>query len=144
MQFDPENHINKLCAYGMQLESEGQPEKASGLFQRAFREAKNDLEKFIAAHYVARHQKSTADKLKWDIEALNFALKIENEDIKASYPSLYLNIGKCYEDLKDFVKAYENYLLAFDYTIFLPNDGYGNMIKSAINKGMERVHFKSN
>jgi hypothetical protein len=144
MQFDPENHINKLCAQGMQLEGEGQPEKASGLFLQACFEAENDLEKFTAAHYVARHQKNIAEKLKWDETALILALKIGSEDIKATYPSFYLNVGKCYEDLKDFVKAGENYLLAFDFTIFLPNDGYGAMIKSAINHGLERVQFNSN
>ena len=29
------------------------------------------------------------------------AMKVNDEGIKPSYPSLYLNIGKCYEDLND-------------------------------------------
>lgn len=33
------------------------------------------LKKFAAAHYVARHQNSVADKLKWDETALQIALK---------------------------------------------------------------------
>jgi rifampin ADP-ribosylating transferase len=109
MQFDPENHVNKLCAEGMHLEAEGQPEKASKLFRQAWNDAENDLEKFTAAHYIARHQKSISDKLHWDKTALNLALKIPDENIKMAYPSLYLNIGKCHEELNDFVKAHENY-----------------------------------
>jgi tetratricopeptide (TPR) repeat protein len=139
MQFDPENHVNKLCAQGMQAEGEGKPEEASKLFQQAWNEAANDREKFTAAHYVARHQKSVADKLKWDQAALDRALKIDEEDIKGAYPSLYLNIAKCYEDLKDFDKANENYLLALNFTTFLLDDGYGNMIRGGINNGIERV-----
>jgi hypothetical protein len=139
MHFDPENHVNKLCSDGMLLEGEGKSEAASKLFHQAWNDATNDLEKLTAAHYVARHQKSVADKLKWDETALNLALNINNEDIKDTYPSLYLNIGKCYEDLKDLAKAHENYLLALNYAALLPNDGYGNMIKSGINRGIERV-----
>ncbi len=144
MQFDPENNVNKLCARGMQAEGEGKPEDASKLFQQAWDEAANDREKFTAAHYVARHQKSVADKLKWDEAALNLALKIGDEDIKGAYPSLYLNIAKCYEDLNEFDKAHENYILALNFTTSLLDDGYGNMIRAGINKGIERVQLKSN
>jgi len=139
MHFDPENHVNKLCAQGMLSEGEGKPGAASKLFLQAWNEAANDREKFTAAHYVARHQKSVADKLKWDEAALNLALKIGDDDIKGAYPSLYLNIAKCYEDLKDFDKAHENYILALNFTTALLNDGYGNMINGCINNGIERV-----
>ncbi|WP_435353747.1 rRNA adenine methyltransferase [Emticicia sp. SJ17W-69] len=137
MQFDPNNPIVKLCAEGINIE--GDASEALQLFQRAWDEATNDFEKFIAAHYVARHQKSTEDKLNWDKIALNAAIKVDNEEIKESFPSLYLNIGKCYEDLKDFENAIENYQLALTYTDHLPNDGYGKMIESAIINGLERV-----
>jgi len=144
MQFDPENHVNKLCAQGMQSEGEGKPEEASKLFQQAWNEAANDREKFTAAHYVARHQTSVADKLKWDQAALNLALKIDEEDIKGAYPSLYLNIAKCYEDLNEFAKAHENYLSALNFTTFLLDNGYGNMIRAGIGNGIERVQLKLN
>jgi tetratricopeptide (TPR) repeat protein len=144
MQFDPENHVVKLCAQGMQSEGEGKPEEASELFIQAWNAAANDREKFTAAHYVARQQKSVADKLKWDQAALNLALKIGDEDIKGAYPSLYLNIAKCYEDLNEFDKAHENYQSALKFTTSLLDDGYGSMIRSGINKGIERVQLKSN
>src|SRR5258706_12398032 len=139
MQFDPNNNVVKLCARGMNLEGEGKPEDAYKIFQQAWNEATNDFEKFTSAHYVARHQKNIADKLRWDETALNLALKIEDESMKASYPSLYLNVAKCYEDLKDFDNARNNYQLALSFTNLLPEDGYGKMIKSGIVNGIERV-----
>ncbi|MBV8389462.1 MAG: hypothetical protein JO080_06660 [Mucilaginibacter sp.] len=141
MLFDPQNPINQLCARGMMSEGEGKPQEAAKLFSQAWNEAGNSTEKFIAAHYVARHQSTVADKLKWDETALNLALEIDNSELKAMYPSLYLNIAKCYEDLKDYVKATENYQWAFQYTVFLPYDGYGDMIRAGIKNGMERVRL---
>lgn len=137
MQFDPNNPIVKLCSEGMSRE--GESAEALQLFQQAWNEATTDFEKFISAHYMARHQTSILDKLEWDKIALNAAKKVTNEDIQASFSSLYLNIGKCYEDLKDFEKATENYQLALSYVKYLSNDGYGNMIKSGILNGIERV-----
>ena len=139
MQIDPNNNVVKLCTQGMAMEGQGKPEEASKLFIKAWNEGANDFEKFTAAHYVARHQKSVADKLKWDETALQLALKIDDNAVKEAFPSLYLNIGKCYEDLNDFDKAKTNYQLALSFTHVLPDNGYANMIKGGITKGIERV-----
>ncbi|MGF7081319.1 hypothetical protein [Mucilaginibacter sp. UYCu711] len=139
MQFDPENPINKLCANGMLLEGEGKQEEAAKLFYQAWDEASNSIEKFTAAHYVARHQGTIAAKLEWDIIAVKFAIQDNSQDVKAILPSLYLNIAKGYEDLNKFAEARENYQLALGYTIYLPKDGYGSMITAGISKGIERV-----
>ena len=96
----------------MGMEEKGKPEEASRIFLQAWNEATNDFEKFLAAHYVARHQKGVADKLKWLETALQFALKINNDTVKSAFPALYLNIAKCYEDLGDAEKAKDNYELA--------------------------------
>jgi hypothetical protein len=139
MQFDPNNKIVKLCVGGMELEGKGELEEAQKLFLQAWNESTDDFEKFISAHYLARHQKNVEDKLKWDIIALQLALKIDDETMKASYPSLYLNIAKGYEDLKEFAKATLNYQAAFSFSNALPDDGYGKMIINGIKSGMERV-----
>ena len=89
MEFNPNNNIIKLCIEAMNMEEKGKPAEASRLFLQAWNEATNDFEKFTAAHYVARHQKSVTGKLKWDQAALHLALKINDETIKGSYPSLY-------------------------------------------------------
>ncbi|WP_374950327.1 hypothetical protein [Mucilaginibacter sp.] len=139
MQFDPNNHVVKLCADGMALEGQGEPQQAAELFNQAWQQAQTDLEKFTAAHYVARHQKNTADKLKWDETALTIALKINDDEIKGTLPSLYLNIAKGYEDLNNNALALNNYHLAMDFTQYLPNDGYGNMIRQGVKNGIERL-----
>ncbi|WP_152270737.1 tetratricopeptide repeat protein [Agriterribacter humi] len=139
MEFDSNNNVVKLCAQGMDLEGKGKLEEASKLFLQAWDEATNDFEKFTAAHYVARHQKTVVDKLNWDETALNLALKINDDKMKGSYPSLYLNIAKCYEDLKDVDNAKKNYQLALSFTNLLPDNGYGKMIKCGILNGIERV-----
>ncbi|HEX4371846.1 MAG TPA: rRNA adenine methyltransferase [Puia sp.] len=142
MQFDTNNNIVKLCAQGMMLEGEGKPGEAQEIFLQAWNESINDLEKFTSAHYVARHQKTIADKLHWDETALNFALRINDEGMKTNYPSLYLNIAKCYEDLNDHNNAEKNYQLAFSFANLLPDDGYGKVIKQGIENGMKRVMEK--
>lgn len=139
MEFDPNNNVVKLCAQGMEMEGKGKPEEATKFFYQAWSEATNDFEKFTAAHYVARHQKSITDKLKWDETALQMALKINDGVVEETFPSLYLNIAKCYEDLNDFDNAKKNYDLALSFADFLPGNGYGNMVKGGIMKGLERV-----
>jgi rifampin ADP-ribosylating transferase len=103
----------------------------------------DNLEKFVAAHYVARHQETVGDKLKWDQTALQLALAINDDSVKSAYPSLYLNIAKGYEDLSDFREARKNYDLAFSFIDRLPDDGYRNMIKAGILNGIERVKINT-
>jgi hypothetical protein len=115
MEFSPFNPIVKLCLQGMDMEEKGQPQEAYDLFLRAWNEAPNDFEKFLAAHYIARHQKTTSDKLKWLETTLQFALKINDGTVKTVFPSLYSNIAKCYEALNDPDKAKENSELAISF-----------------------------
>lgn len=140
MEFDTENQVVKLCAEGMELEGKGENRKASEKFERAWNLSQNDFEKFTAAHYVARHQISVAEKLKWDKTALDFALKIDDKTVRGTLPSLYLNIGKCYEDLNDFDSARTHYVSGKSYFDCLPADGYGNMIRKGIENGLERIN----
>ncbi len=144
MQFDPGNHIIKLCSEGMDLEGQGKPEKASSLFLQAWNESTNDFERSVSAHYVARHQQTITGKLVWDKKALDLASGLDNENIKEWLPSFYLNIAKCFEDLGEFEKAKENYEQALIFIPQLSNDGYGTMIKAGIRSGIERIKNYSN
>jgi len=123
MEFNPNNNVIKLCIQGMGLEEKGKPGEASRLFLQAWNEATNDFEKFTAAYYVARHQKNVSDKLKWLETALQFALKINNDSVKGAFPSLYLNIAKCYEDVSDPGNAKKNHELAISFTDKLSDKG---------------------
>jgi tetratricopeptide (TPR) repeat protein len=139
MEFNQDNKVVELCAKGMEMEGLGRLTEASVLFNEAWNAASNDFEKFTAAHYVARHQKNVPNKLKWDETALKHALNINDKTIKETLPSLYLNIGKCYEDLDDLDSAKNNYRAALSFMSFLPDNGYGNMIKAGITNGLDRV-----
>ena len=116
MEFDPRNHVIRLCVQGMEMEEKGKPEEAGKLFLQAWNEATNDFEKFTAAYFVARHQKSVPDKLKWLETSLQFALKINGVTVKAAFPALYENIATCYEELSDLDNAKKNHELANSFT----------------------------
>ncbi len=116
MEFNPANHVIKLCIQGMELEEKGKPEEASSIFLQAWHESTNDFEKFTSAYYVARHQETVNDKLKWLETSLQFALKINDVTVRGAFPSLYSNIAKCYEDLNDRERAKKSYELANSYS----------------------------
>ena len=115
MEFNPSSKVIKLCVQGMDMEGKGNAEEASRLFLQAWNEATNVFEKFTAAYYVARHQESVRDKLKWLETSLQFASKINNDTVKGAFPSLYSNIAKCYEDLGDLDNAKTNHELAISF-----------------------------
>lgn len=139
MFFDTENPIVKLCTLGMDCEGQGDAEGAARLFSDAWQKAESDYDKMIAAHYRARHQPLVKDKLAWDKIALEHALKIKGRVVKSTYPSLYLNIGKCYEDLQDPQTAAEYYRLAMSFVEFLEKDGYGKFIRTGVLNALRRV-----
>lgn len=123
MEFSPFNNIVKLCIQGMEKEEQGKSEEASQLFLQSWDEASNDFEKFLAAHYVARHQKTVSDKLNWLETTLEFALKVNDNTVQSAFPSLYSNIAKCYKDLNNADKAKENFDLAMSYKYNLSDKG---------------------
>lgn len=112
MEFNPNNHVIKFCLQGMNLEDMGNPEEAGKIFHQAWNEAEDDFEKFLAAHFVARHQENASDKLKWFETALEFALKVNDDATKSALPTLYSNIAESYEKLNDSENAKKNYDLA--------------------------------
>jgi len=112
MEFNPHNPIIQLCLQGMAAEDEGQPEEANRIFLQAWNESTNDFEKFTASYYVARHQKTVADKLKWLERSLQSALEVNDVSVAGAFPALYAGIAKCCEELGDVENAKKNHALA--------------------------------
>src|SRR5690554_2590235 len=112
IKFDPNNAIIKLCMSGMGLEDSGNSEDAITMFHKAWHEATSDYERFIASYHIACIQKSSSNKLKWMETSLQCALKINDDNVKSAYLTLYLNIAKCYEELGDSANAKRNYELS--------------------------------
>jgi rifampin ADP-ribosylating transferase len=139
MHFDPENPIVKLCAAGMMAEGEGNRAQALALFMQAWNEAVSELEKSIAAHYVARHQSTLPEQLHWNELALTCALRSKEDAIAAMLPSLYLNAGKDHEDLRDYETARRHYESGLEHAHRLPDDGYGQLVRRGIENGLGRI-----
>lgn len=112
MEFSPFNKVVKLCLQGMSMEEQGHPEEALQLFQQGWQEATDDLEKFLTAHYISRHQKTVSDRLKWLETTLQLGQKINDDTVKSAFPAIYLNISKCYEEMGETEKAKDNFELA--------------------------------
>lgn len=115
MEFSPKNNIVRLCLQGMGMEENGQPNEARKLFLQAWNEATNYFEKFLAAHYVSRHQDAVPDQLWWLEAALQHALNVNDDAVASAFPSLYSRIADCYQELGDPDKAKKNRELATSF-----------------------------
>ena len=115
MKFDPSNPIIQLCMKGMALEESGNLDDAIEAFIEAWNQTSDDYERFIAAYHLGLRQNNVDDKLKWMEKSLAFALKINDDNVKSAYPTLYLTIAKCYEAKSDTENARKNSELSHSY-----------------------------
>jgi len=138
MLIDPDNKIMQKCAQGMEAEGLGNIELARKLFQEAWADADTEFERFVTAHYMARNQEDTREELRWNLESLRWATSIQGDGMKVYFPSLHLNAGKTYEKLDDKENAQLHYKSAAGYLEFLPDEGYGNMIRNGIVAALSR------
>ncbi len=102
----------QLCIQGTEAEFQHRPDDARALYQQAWDSATDDYEACIAAHYVARFQNTPEETFRWNQEALHRADAVNDERVKAFYPSLYVNMGKSFEGLGDVEEAERFYALA--------------------------------
>lgn len=115
MKFDPSNPIIHLCMKGMALEESGNLDGAIEVFLKAWDQSRDDYERFIVAYHLGLRQKNADNKLKWMEKSLAFALKINDENVKSAYPTLYLNIAKYYEAMSDTENARKNVELSYSH-----------------------------
>ena len=109
---DLTNPILQLCLQGTEAEYQHRPDDARALYWQAWDSATDDYEACIAAHYVARFQDTPEETFHWNQEALIRANAVNDERVKAFYPSLYVNMGKSYELLGNLEEARRYYDLA--------------------------------
>lgn len=112
MEFSPGNPIIKFCVQGMEMEQEGNSEKALNLFLRAWNESTNDFEKYVSAYFIARNQGNVQDKLNWLKTALDLGLSVNDITVRSALPTLYSEIAQCYEELGNTEEARKNLDLA--------------------------------
>jgi tetratricopeptide (TPR) repeat protein len=123
----------------MEREQEGRHEEALQLFMLAWRESTNAFERSIAAHYVARHQTTPEGALHWNQESLTNADAVGDNRVQEFYPSLYLNMGKSYEDLGNLKDARRFYALAADRIDCLPESPLTDTVRRGVINGMRRT-----
>lgn len=93
------------------------------------------------AHYLADLYDHPAEALIWDVRALDAAASLSDEraqghhqslQVAGFYPSLHLNIADNLRRLSAFDAAHEHISRAQERSVALPEDGYGRMIRAAI------------
>lgn len=109
---DLDDPVIKLCAEGTRAEFEGRIDDARRFYGQAWEAAQDDYGACVAAHYVARHQEHIKDRLRWNLEALARAEAVGDDRVSIFYPSLYLNLGRCYELLGNPSQSQRYYALA--------------------------------
>ena len=135
---DPDNPIVRLCVQGMEYESSDRVSEASRLFMSAWMQSTDDFERCIAAHYVARHQ-NPEEALIWNQKSLDCARTVGDERVSGFFPSLYLNMGKAYENLGNRDDARRFYVMALEVLSALSDDQYGRMTRTAVERALERI-----
>ena len=140
---DPNNPVVKLCAQGIEIEMKGRRAEARSLYFQAWELRQNDVDACIAAHYLARHQDTPAETLRWNELALKHAMSTSDESIRSFYPSLYLNLGKSYEDLGDVSRARELYEQGEQYLSDALDGGYGDIVRQGLYNALQRVRQES-
>lgn len=136
---DPNNPVVALCAEGMQAEFAGRIDEARALFTRAWEAARDDYDACVAAHFLARHQPTPHETLRWNQEALTRADAVGDESVQNFYPSLYLNMGYAHELLGNRNEARRYYALAAGRVEALPPGRYSDVVRHGISEGQKRV-----
>ncbi|TDQ55500.1 hypothetical protein [Actinorugispora endophytica] len=133
---DSDNPVVRLCSQGMRAETEGRDADARGLFLRAWESAADDYEACVAAHYLARHQPTPEEVLRWNRECLDRADRVADDRVKGFYPSLHLNMARAHRDLGEPDRAREHFALAAGHIHEVPPGQYGDWIRFAVAEGL--------
>ena len=140
MNIDPDNPIVRLCAQGIAAEGEGRDVDAMRLYQEAWDKHSSDYEACIAAHYLARYQETPEEILAWNERALQYAMAVQDGSVGGFYPSLYLNMGKSYEDIGRMEEALQYYRLAEERSVILPGSPYADVVQKALKRALSRMN----
>ena len=120
----------------MQAEAEDRGADAYELFQQAWESAQDDYEACVAAHYLARHQPTPQETLRWNQECLTRADRVADERVKGFYVSLHLNMAQAYRNLEASDRAREHFELAAGHVHELPPGQYADWTRFAVADGL--------
>lgn len=135
--FDPANPVVALCAQGMALE--GTPTEAARLFAEAWAVRRDDFDAAIAAHFVARHQPTPAETLRWNALAVQHAEAVADGRANGLLASLYLNLGDAQANVGDVEAAAASVREAATQLGAVPPGGYRELLALGIRRLGARV-----
>lgn len=139
MLFDLDNPVVQLCAAGMHVE--GEPAKARALFEQAWAARRDDLDASIAAHFLARHQRTPEATLAWNERALEHADAVTDARVRLLLPSLCLNLAESYRAVGRVAEATALAHRGLDAAAQLPpGDGYADFIRTGLDRLLDRLH----
>lgn len=141
MTLDPHNPVVALCAAGMQVE--GTPDRALALFERAWAQRTDDFDACVAAHYVARHQATSADTLRWNEVALQHADAVTDPRVHDFIPSLCLCLADSYLTFGRLAEAERLAWRTRETVDRLPVGGYRELIRGGVARLTERLRAAS-
>ncbi len=133
MILDPNNHVIALCAAGMAIE--GTPRAALELFDQAWVARTDAYEACIAAHFVARHQTTPEETLRWNMLALRHAEAVADDRAAEFMASLYLNLGDAQAAVGNKAAATAAIACARNHLAALSSEGY----RALVVLGIERL-----
>ena len=132
MTIDPENPVVRLCAEGMAIE--GDAPAARELFEKAWALCRDDYDASIAAHFIARHQATPDETLRWNAFAVRHAEAVGDHRVDDLLASLYLNLGESYRVLGRSDEAAAAAERASEALIGLPPGGYRDFVAGGIDR----------
>jgi hypothetical protein len=113
----------------------GDREGAQAIYQDLWTDAMGREDHYhacIAAHFMAHAHLAPQAQLDWHLRSLHTAERVDDDRVRAFYPSLHANLGDVYLRLGDPVQARYHVEMARENEHLLANDGYGYMIRSLI------------
>ena len=134
---DSTNPVVALCAEGMA--AEGTPETARLLFERAWAARRDDYDAAIAAHFMARHQPTAAETLRWNALAVRHAEAVPDGRAAGFLASLYLNLGDAEANVGDMVAAAASAQRAAAHLAAVPAGGYREFVALGVRRLAARV-----
>ena len=140
MAIDAANPVVALCAAGM--EREGTPAEARQLFEEAWAARRDDYDASIAAHFLARHQDTSADTLHWNALAVRHAEAVTDARANELMASLYLNVGDSYAATGQKAEAIDAANKATRSLEFLPAGGYRDFVAMGIARLRQRLGLR--
>jgi tetratricopeptide (TPR) repeat protein len=130
MDIDPTNPVVALCAAGIAIE--GDADAARRLFEQAWDARQDDYDASIAAHFLARHQPTPSERVRWNALAAQHAELVTDGRTREFKASLYLNLGDALLAAGELESAGSALATAIAHLRDLPDDGYRTFVERGI------------